>query len=49
VIENDDERERALALLTGRIQAVSARNSASFSDGFIYPSVLRGRSLRLAA
>lgn len=33
----------------GRIQAVSARNSASFSDGFIYPSVLRGRLLRLAA
>jgi putative transposase len=32
-----------------RIQLVSARSSASFSHGFIYPSVLRGRSFRLRA
>ena len=31
------------------VQGVSARSSVSFSDGFIYPSVLRGRSLRLFA
>ena len=30
-----------------RIQAVSATSSANFSDGFMYPSVLRGRPLRL--
>ena len=35
--------------LIRRIQPVSARNSVSFSDGFIYPSVFRGRLLRLAA
>jgi transcriptional regulator with XRE-family HTH domain len=34
---------------TRRIQAVCARSSASFSDGFMNPRVLRGRSLRLAA
>jgi transposase InsO family protein len=34
---------------TRRIQAVSARNSASFSDGFMNPRVARGRSLRLLA
>ncbi len=34
-------------LMGGRIQAVSATSSANFSDGFIYPSVLRGRPLRL--
>src|SRR2546430_6340768 len=33
----------------GRIQPVCARSSASFSDGFMNPSVLRGRLLRLAA
>ena len=33
----------------GRIQPVSARSSASFSDGFINPRVLRGRLLRLRA
>jgi transposase-like protein len=32
-----------------RIQPVCARSSASFSDGFMKPSVLRGRLLRLAA
>jgi hypothetical protein len=32
---------------TGRIQGVSATSSANFSDGFMYPSVLRGRPLRL--
>ena len=30
-------------------QPVGARSSASFSDGFIYPRVLRGRSFRLEA
>src|ERR1035438_5638511 len=35
------------ALECWRNQGVSARNSASFSDGFIYPRVLRGRPLRL--
>ncbi len=39
---------RALALI-GRVQAVIATSSASFSDGFIYPRVLRGRSLSSAA
>ena len=32
-----------------QIQGVNAKSSASFSDGFMYPSVLRGRSLRLRA
>ena len=32
-----------------RIQVVSAISSASFSDGFRYPRVMRGRSLRLRA
>jgi hypothetical protein len=32
-----------------RVQPVCARSSASFSDGFIYPRVLRGRLLRLRA
>ncbi len=36
-----------VAAFTRRIQAVSATSSANFSDGFIYPSVLRGRPLRL--
>ncbi len=35
-------------ILAGRIQAVSATSSANFSDGFIYPSVLRGRPLSMA-
>jgi len=33
----------------GRIQAVNARSSVSFSDGVMYPSALRGRLLRLSA
>ena len=33
----------------GRAQPVCARSSASFSDGFRYSRVLRGRSLRLRA
>jgi hypothetical protein len=37
------------AVLARRFQPVSARTSASFSDGFINPSVSRGRSLRLRA
>ncbi len=32
-----------------RFQGVRARSSASFSDGFRYPSVARGRSFRLRA
>ena len=32
-----------------RVQAVIARSSASFSDGFMNPRVLRGRLLRLRA
>lgn len=35
--------------LTRRVQGVIATSSASFSDGFMYPSVLRGRSLSRAA
>ena len=38
------KQQRELQL---RFQAVSATSSANFSDGFIYPSVLRGRPLRL--
>ena len=34
---------------SGRFQAVCARSSASFSDGFMNPRVARGRSLRLRA
>ena len=34
---------------TGRVQVVCAKSSASFSDGFIYPRVLRGLLLRLRA
>src|SRR5581483_5409129 len=36
-------------VLRGRIQPVSARRSASFSDGFMNPRVLRGRLFRLLA
>src|SRR4029450_577886 len=35
--------------LGGRVQPVCARNSASLSDGVMYPRVLRGRLLRLRA
>ena len=34
---------------TGRVQPVCAMSSASRSDGFMYPSVLRGRLFRLCA
>ena len=36
-------------LVDRRIQAVDAMNSANRSDGFMNPSRLRGRSLRLRA
>ncbi len=36
------------ALIWGRAQPVIATSSASFSDGFMNPSVSRGRLLRLA-
>jgi hypothetical protein len=37
------------AIVTGRIQTVCARSSASFSDGVMNPRVLRGLPLRLRA
>ena len=40
---------RNLPIFTGRAQPVIATSSASFSDGFMNPSVSRGRLLRLAA
>jgi transposase len=40
-------RYGTLDLSGRRFQPVSATSSANFSDGFMYPSVLRGRPLRL--
>jgi type I restriction enzyme R subunit len=41
------ERADISGVMGRRIQPVSAMSSANFSDGVMYPSVLRGRPLRL--
>jgi hypothetical protein len=49
LIRDVSSRLVAAGPLPRRVQPVHARSSASFSDGFMYPRVLRGRLLRLRA